>query len=147
MNEKFRFSLQILYLYPAMKYKRELDKWGDIAGEKQMGLEGAFDRDKNLRKSMAVYSKGVFKIFGWYKAGGNDRRDWKKTGPLQREINRRLRRIVGADNEHSLCVVEQGTMRGSKGTFSAVEYYAKCGLPTPETVQECSRAIQEAVRG
>lgn len=129
-----------------MKYKRELDKWGDIADGKQMGLQGSFDRDNVLRKSMAVYEDGVFKIFGWYQTGGKDRFDWKRTGPLQREIGRVLRGMVGADREHSLCVVEYGTLRGGKGTFAYVEYYAKCGLPTPQTVQECSGAIQRALR-
>lgn len=139
------------YKHKQHRKQREFDRWGHFKGIDTIGLQGAFDMNPCLLKSMCRYDgkRGVLSMNSYFET---DNEDWLNESQLQRKLGRELRGIVGADREHSLCVCTNGTRLrygDKKGApmrrFVQVEYYAKCRRPEPDKVQEMARTIRDCL--
>lgn len=130
--------------------QRETDRWGHFGEYDTIGIEGAFDMNPTCMRSIGRWhrNKGVLSVNAYFKLGTTPVDEtW-----VQREINARFKPLLGAGRYSSLCICDNRTKyRYGKAKYSpneyyaSVEYYAKCGRPDVETVQEMSRTIREVL--
>lgn len=131
--------------------QRQLDRWGKANGFMTMGVEGTFDPSPPTVNSVCKYNakKGVLSMNTYFETGQTG---LESESAAQRELNYKLRSIVGAGRSGSLCVCTNGTRRRTakdKGKpfrrFVNVEYYALCDRPEPDKVQEMAKVIRECL--
>lgn len=132
--------------------QREIGRWGHYGDNDTIGLEGAFDMNPTSDRSVCRYDRkrGLLCLNGYFETGNDV---WFDVGTTQRHLNSKLRYIVRARRDKSMCICQNGTKRRrgkDKSTnplirFANVQYYALCERPEPEKVQEMVDVIKDTI--